>query len=242
MSAENNEGSAEQTPSPAESFFHSKLLLFLFCLGLPWLLMFLLPRMACAVFWSEDLIPSAVAHLISKSAFLVVIAAQFVWPLPIFVSILSIAGVLTAEHRRKSLMMLAICCSLFLAVWTEVDEAFRQLVMGRWQALERIVPHGQPIIDALDAWHKDKADYPKMLSELVPRYLDNLPTTGLAGYPDFQYEQVDAETPYELFVGLGDPDSKGRYNTKFYYWPSNREKYVLRKFGHRFGDWVFTGG
>jgi hypothetical protein len=109
----------------------------------------------------------------------------------------------------------------------------------RAHAFETVVHRGQPIIDALDAYLKDKGQYPDSLTDLVPEYLKKIPTTGLAGYPEYQFRILSPETPYELFVQLDKSNPVNNDSPRFYYWPTNRDKYEYHRFSPEVGNWAY---
>lgn len=81
---------------------------------------------------------------------------------------------------------------------------------------------GTLIIQALTNFQKDHGQYPDELAELVPKYLNSIPYTGLIAYPEFRYTKArnDLEVrqgQYELRINC----SSGGINfDRFIYWPS----------------------
>ena len=243
MSAENNEGSAEQAPNPSGARSFGKLLLFLFFLVLPWMVMLVLPRLANVVYWPSEIISHNTAHQLRRVALFAFFSAYWasLAAIPAFLLAL-LVSIPSRAHKRKCLFSGLLCASTILAAWTGFPRAFASLLNGRSHALDMVVLRGQPIIDALDKWHEDKGGYPASLPEIVPRYLGTIPGTGIAGYPDFQYKQLGAETPYELFVNLEAAGSRSdeSYPPRCYYWPTNRDKYHTGKFGRTLDDWAYS--
>jgi hypothetical protein len=58
---------------------------------------------------------------------------------------------------------------------------------GREERIERVTERGQPIVDAIKAYENKNGHPPASLDELVPDYLDTVPTTGIGAWPKFYY-------------------------------------------------------
>jgi len=59
-------------------------------------------------------------------------------------------------------------------------------VKRRDEKIERVAERGQPIVDAIKAYEKERPP-PSSLDELVPDYLDSVPTTAIGAWPEFYY-------------------------------------------------------
>ncbi|HBN10055.1 MAG TPA: hypothetical protein DD435_15920 [Cyanobacteria bacterium UBA8530] len=60
----------------------------------------------------------------------------------------------------------------------------------RYWGLERASHRADPLISALERFTKEQGRPPAKLSELLPRYIREIPTTGLPAYPTFKYERL----------------------------------------------------
>ncbi len=63
----------------------------------------------------------------------------------------------------------------------------------------------QPILAALEHYRRDAERYPRTLADLAPRYLQDVPSTGMLAYPEFDYEapaRANGAVPYELWVSM----------------------------------------
>jgi hypothetical protein len=64
--------------------------------------------------------------------------------------------------------------------------------------------NGEKIINALSNYRKNTGEYPENLEKLIPDYMDDIPFTGLIGYPCFTYSKTkdsdSQESSYELGV------------------------------------------
>ncbi len=100
-----------------------------------------------------------------------------------------------------------------------------------------VAERGQAIIDAVEAYHMDKGTYPGCVDDFVPVYLKQLPSTGLAGYPEFEYTQGDNTIPYAITVNT----PRGVLNwDQFIYWPTGEyDKQYWGGWIEPIGKWVY---
>ena len=100
-----------------------------------------------------------------------------------------------------------------------------------------VAERGQAIIDAVEAFHRDRGAYPDCVEDFVPAYLKEMPKTGLAGYPEFNYRKGDDAIPYVVSVDT----PRGALNwDEFIYWPTG--DYDKQYWGGRIepvGKWVY---
>ena len=112
----------------------------------------------------------------------------------------------------------------------------------RRAAFARVAERGEVLIKAIEAYNDDKGKFPTSLDELVPEYLEQVPGTGLRGFPDYRYTSTvqygSYETPYQLMVHC----SSGFLNfDSFFYWPS--QDYPEAIYGgstERIGKWAYV--
>lgn len=69
----------------------------------------------------------------------------------------------------------------------------------RVRYLMQVPKHAAPVISALHAYQQTHGMYPRALGALVPEYLPEIPHTGLAAYPEFDYA-LDDENNFTLRV------------------------------------------
>lgn len=105
----------------------------------------------------------------------------------------------------------------------------------RHAAFERASETGNEVVRAIDRYQRIEGAYPDNLERLVPKYLAQIPGTGLLGYPDFYYckrgdpaVRTDGNAEYELGIRCG---SGGINFDVFFYWP-----------GQAYPDFVYGGG
>ncbi|MCX7919393.1 MAG: hypothetical protein N3A72_07260 [bacterium] len=116
----------------------------------------------------------------------------------------------------------------------------------------------QPIITALEQYHTEFGKYPSSITDLVPKYLDQIPTIPMVGYPVLEYEKLEyvsgmMQKPvreesknkwvrfetggYELRLM---PPLGSHHFDRFVYWPRKfYPKYMYGGTAETIGDWVF---
>lgn len=102
------------------------------------------------------------------------------------------------------------------------------------QAFTRISANARPIMEALEKFKVENSQYPITLSQLVPIYLEELPSPGVVGareygyrYPGRRYAYITGErepATYELFVRIGIEDN-------YFYIPDEARRLDILKWG-----------
>jgi hypothetical protein len=91
----------------------------------------------------------------------------------------------------------------FLLAFVAFAFACRVGHVVRTRGFEVIAVSGAPLIDAIEAYIADHAVPPDSLDELVPDYLNEIPRTGLAAYPEFIYYWYRPDDYWRVFVPVG---------------------------------------
>ncbi|MFH0794928.1 MAG: hypothetical protein V2A74_12955, partial [bacterium] len=113
----------------------------------------------------------------------------------------------------------------------------------RIQAFQKLAERSQPLVEAIDRYDKDHSQPPQTLKDLVPQYLPEIPKTGMAGYPEFEYyagakAKNYHDNPWVLVV----PTPLGFLNwDNFMYFP--KQNYPEEGYGgvlERVGDWAYV--
>jgi hypothetical protein len=55
----------------------------------------------------------------------------------------------------------------------------------------------RPLIEAIARYHDARKRYPDRLGDLVPDFLPSVPSTGMRGYPSYEYERFREDVPYD---------------------------------------------
>ncbi len=108
-------------------------------------------------------------------------------------AILFIPGALIASLFLKGIWrfrLLMLCPVVLIAfgvslVVSKVPWRIRQA------ACIRICQRAEPIIQAIESYKTKEQRLPESIDVLIPDYLDEIPGTGLRGYPCFKYELLD---------------------------------------------------
>jgi hypothetical protein len=134
-----------------------------------------------------------------------------IWTLSLFLVLLLI-GVLFAAlsclilllFRRMRLWAALI---LLTAVFTLVVATPLMLVAGsvRMKAFHRLEARSAPLVHAITAYTTDHGSPPETLNALIPRYLKEIPSTGMRAYPTYRYESGEEieklhDNPWLLYV------------------------------------------
>jgi hypothetical protein len=113
------------------------------------------------------------------------------------------------------------------------------------KAVRSVPPHAQELIAAIERYKDDHGAPPTHLDGLVPGYLSEIPGTGLAGFPHFEYHVLADHESYqgrfELFMpcpySYAGPSALvywPKENGYLHSWPQDAE---MRLPG---GDWVYV--
>jgi hypothetical protein len=116
-----------------------------------------------------------------------------------------------------------------------------------------------PVITGLQAYHTEYKKYPNSLLDLIPKYLDALPTSTIFAFPNIEYEKTDYVSGTNLKSTRDNPQSTWqRYYTggyelrfvpasnssnfdRFIYWPQKvYPKYMYDGTAEPVGTWMFV--
>jgi hypothetical protein len=92
-------------------------------------------------------------------------------------------GLLVREYREGALTWL-LCSAVFVGSFIGGMKLGRHI---RNDQLFETMERAQPLIDAISAYQADHSRPPATLDELVPKYLDRIPETGIGAWPAFRY-------------------------------------------------------
>jgi hypothetical protein len=119
---------------------------------------------------------------------------------------------------------LAVLCALLTVLTsvggslTGVCHSTERVWQERKQALLQVRQEAQPILAALEAYHRDHGHYPSSLERLCPAYLPRISLPTLPGYGTFgkawEYRWSDTCAPYELVLAVP-PDFCPRCSLSF---------------------------
>jgi hypothetical protein len=155
--------------------------------------------------------------------------------------LLSLLLSLSRRRRRAALTWFAACAGVVGGAYLGTGLARPQ----RLRSIEHVPSRASALVQAIEAFERDQGRAPDRLEELVPRYLDAIPPTGLGGHPRWFYNRApysshpsDAEygdNPWllKLFVG-----SRFVGSCQVLYFPDRRYPAGAT----RIGEWAYIGG
>lgn len=114
------------------------------------------------------------------------------------------------RSTRSKALMGVLCAVVFTAsfiggLYWRIDVQKANLV--------HVTERGQPLINAIVAYEADHGHAPAALEELVPKYIDHIPETGIGAFPHFWYhlgkpqhrhgnERILVVTPPSVVMGF----------------------------------------
>lgn len=142
---------------------------------------------------------------------------------------------------RKSRYELSRVLLISLCVVVSVVIGLKGRSFIRMQQFALVTVRSQPLIAAIALYDKHNGRAPTKLELLVPKYIDQIPHTGLRAYPVYEYVSpvtfLDLEAPWGLSVNC--PAAVGG-NDALYYLPT--EKYpedTLRGYFEPIKNWIY---
>lgn len=110
--------------------------------------------------------------------------------------------------------------------------------------LDSFTYRSQPLIEAIKQFERDNSAPPATLDDLIPKYLPEVPATGMMAYPDYQYhvgihaKEKYCDNPWALTVQT---PSGGINFDMMLYLPN--QKYPKNGFGgwlRPINDWAYV--
>jgi len=156
----------------------------------------------------------------------------------------AVALVISLFIKRILCPRLQIFCALFAITFVVGWFATGEISwMIRRAAFERVAQRGEVIIQAIDTYHTQESKLPESLNDLVPKYIDKIPGTGIRAYPMFEYEipqtkDIYYRALYELRVKC--PLGGSNWDC-FVYWPSqDYPDYLYGGTTEKIDNWVYV--
>ena len=162
---------------------------------------------------------------------------------PLLISLILIPASLIAaifkRIRQKSLIwlyssLLYFCIGLLL---------FKLGGFVGMQAFNGLANRSTILVEAIHHYDKDKGHPPKSLGDLVPKYIAEIPKTGIGAYPEYRYESVTDskmwdENPWVLYVDK--PLGILNWDMFLYFPKQNYPKYGYGGFLEKIKDWAYV--
>lgn len=141
-------------------------------------------------------------------------------------------GLLVSSIRnfRADFFQLLAC----LLVYTAVFVPFYTLVSdAKSTAMEAAAERSKPLIAAIKKYSADHGSPPDKLKDLIPKYLNEIPTPGCPAYPKYIYKKPGSITnPWELQLPHA---STGSMFERVYYLPKKN----YGRWDRRIGEWAY---
>lgn len=187
--------SRNRRPGPIEfTKAHVVLLLVAISLG------FLLPAGWCAAFLPEGKLPGALAYHVSLTANLLIAILAYgslaAFPVVLVTMLLSLIFRRRFRARRIGSWAFALVLAVVLMVpmlWIS-PAVYWPL---HHKAVRAVPPRAQELVAAIERYKQERGAPPPQLDALVPGYTREIPGTGLAGFPRFEYHPLTDHGPYK---------------------------------------------
>jgi len=134
-----------------------------------------------------------------------------------FILGLSLISWRSCPFTKKLLFGMAAYVGIFLIfiISANIIQPFFERKKNR--ALEQATGNAKPLIVALHLHYDQEGFYPANLGELVPQYIHEIPNTGMAGYPQYEYLLDDRHSDhYVLKINLSPPWT---LSEEMWFWP-----------------------
>lgn len=105
----------------------------------------------------------------------------------------------------------------------------------------RATHQAEPLIAAIEAYHQKKGSYPNQLQDLVPEFIQAIPSTSMVGYPEFKYSTAKSDRLFKTYQLKISTRTIGINFDSFVYWPE--ADYPARMYGggvERINDWAYV--
>jgi hypothetical protein len=157
---------------------------------------------------------------------LMMMATGMLFLLCIVIVIGSLFALAFSSNRRKALRtpLISLCVVVFVFCGLKGRFAIRT------KQFEDLADRSRPLIAAIALYEKEHGRPPAKLELLVPKYISEVPHTGMGAYPDYEYKVSPIDPGLDAQWELSVPCSVGIANWDlFYYLPT--EKYPKHDYG-----------
>jgi hypothetical protein len=168
-------------------------------------------------------------------------APAFVWPIVVVIATcgvpIALVGLWRGDSRQPALQALLLCAAVSAGGvgGCAVGRSHRMTLIAR------AADAASPLTDAIHSFEGDQGRPPALLSDLVPRYLRAIPSTGMGGYSEWQYVPDAASYEGNSWVLLVHTGGPGLNWDQLMYFPNRR--YPATGHGgelERVGDWAYV--
>ncbi len=187
----------------------------------------------CVFLYFLPHVPAQVRALLTLAILLAILLAHAV----VFVGFPSSIVFALFSGLRGLGLRLALLCMLYLFTLYVALSAGPPTSMAAFRSL---ADRSMPLVDAVHAYEKTEGRPPNSLEDLVPKYLDSVPSTGLAGYPHYKiYKGEDSplwqDNPWVMCV----PAGRLMNGDLFLYFPKQNYPADESSAFERMGAWAY---
>lgn len=155
--------------------------------ALEFVLAFILPIVACALAFYAPTLPFGSRFLTETLGILSTLLAIGALGLLAFLVVLfvplEVLKIITPPERRVMLRVTCLLGAVVLGAFLGASIG-RHLRTGAFKAL---AARSEPLVTAIQRYEQEHGTLPASLDDLTPRWLDAVPSTGMGGYPDYEY-------------------------------------------------------
>jgi hypothetical protein len=151
-----------------------------------------------------------------------------------------ISLLLCLSKKTRALGVHALAYALAVTISVHMGVAFDRTI--RLHEFEQLGERSAPLIAALEAFVDDKGVPPPSLVALVPEYLEQVPSTGMAAYPDYALLVDNDHTgnAWALRVGATASPFDLHWFEKFVYLPNGAyDRYEAHGVYKPLGEWAY---
>ncbi len=126
-----------------------------------------------------------------------VLAGLFLSP---FVTVGALLGCVWTRARPHAIAIAAsaLICGVASAAALMADAPIERA------GVNRVIERGRSLVQAIERFTADRGRTPESLSELVPAYIPEVPTTGASAFPEFEfYRESASPQDWRLTVYIG---------------------------------------
>lgn len=175
-----------------------------------------------------------------KAVFLILPYLLLAWAGHIVAPLCLVLAVCFWKHQRRRFILITIALIFgVIILFTHLERSrYKRIFRDSFTAVTIRV---QNLISAIEAYKEAKGNYPSDLKSLVPEFISEIPNTGLAGYPTFEYRKADTTTIFKQYELLIKTPSGGINWDVFVYWPEgNYPEYFYGGYPERIEEWVYV--
>jgi len=187
-----------------------------------------------------------VAHRLASDMSMLTIPIICILPILGFI-LLAIALCCKKPSPTGEICGLVGCLIVGFLVAVVIGIRFRNLpgvnyVAAENRAANQVISRAEQLIDAIEMYENDQGLYPEELEDLVPDYIERIPSTGIAGWSIYGYSTKETHykmpfDKYQILVGFLFASFD---RNDLIYWPDGDYPESHPDFIRRIEDWAYV--